>query len=240
MAIDRRPQEGERRFAPYAPGATVLKIIRHFRNREVPDQLTPTMLMQLNVTENLVPRVLRALQFIGLIGDTFDTTADFKRIPTADDQQYQQLLQGLLRTAYREIFQLVDVENAPRESLVRAFLPYAPASQRGRMVILFTELAREAGMRISGTEEEPRMTAPKIPIRKREPGRTPQGAGRQIPQTGEGAVHPSLLVLFADLPANGHPWTKADRDRWMKALQAMIDYIYPVREGEPEAEKVEA
>lgn len=230
MAVDRRTEDGERRFAPYAPGSTVLKIIRHFRNREVPDRLTPTMLMQLNVTENIVPRVLRALQFISLIDDTFDTTADFRRIPTADEKQYQQLLQGLLRTAYREIFQLVDVENAPRETLVKAFLPYAPASQRGRMVILFTELAREAGMRILGTKEEPRMTAPKIPIRKREPGRTPKVGGRSAPQGGEGRVHPSLLVLLADLPANGNPWTNTDRDRWMKALQAMIDYLYPASE----------
>lgn len=44
----------ESRWMPYAPPATVLQVLHHYRQREVPEKLAPTNLIQIGVTESLV------------------------------------------------------------------------------------------------------------------------------------------------------------------------------------------
>lgn len=236
MAIERSAPPEERHFAPYAPAATVLNVIRHFRNRDVPERLTTTQLGQLSVTDNLVPRVVRALQFLGLIEEDGVTTQPFRSMPAATDDEYKQILSGLIRNAYRDIFQIIDPADAPPDRLLNAFRPYSPAGQRERMVVLFTELCHEAGMRVAGSEGEPRVTAPRIAIRRRPEAKKQHAApASPTPPQGQetGRIHPTLSALFGDLPSNGRGWTASQRDRWLDIFRAMLDYLYPVVTDEP-------
>lgn len=222
--------ENERQFAPYAPASTVLTVVRHFRNRDVPERLTPTNLVQIGVSENLVGRVLRALQFLGLVDAGFGTTREFRAIPSATDEQYQEILGGLIRNAYADIFRLVDVANAPTEVLNNAFRPYSPAGQRERMVILFNELCREAGMRVSGTEEEPKITAPRMRLQPKRDIRQDRGPARPARTPSQG-VNPTISALLEQLPQVGETWTRDSRDRWVRALEGILDLLYPAANG---------
>lgn len=160
----------EKRFAPYGPPGTILKIIRNFRDRDVPEQITPEILAQLGVGEGLLNRVMQSLEFLGLINEDGTTTPEFQAIPTKSDPEYNQLLAGLVRNAYKGIFSLVNVAEASDQDLFNAFRPFSPAGQRPRMVTLFRGLCREAGILVGGETA----SAPKVVREKRSGPRPPK------------------------------------------------------------------
>ena len=56
------------------------------------------------------------------------------------------MFQGILRQAYADIFSVIQPETATDSDYDRAFRPYIPGGQRGRMITLFLGLCREAGI----------------------------------------------------------------------------------------------
>lgn len=145
----------EKRFAPYGPPGTILKIIRNFRDRDVPEQLTPEILAQLGVGEGLLNRVLQSFEFLGLVNEDGTTTPEFQAIPTKSDDEYRELLASLIRNAYKAIFGVVNVAQVSDQDLFNAFRPFSPAGQRPRMVTLFRGLCREAGIPVAGGTTAP-------------------------------------------------------------------------------------
>ncbi len=161
-----------RTHAPYAPPATVVDIIRHFREKDVPDELTKVRLTQIGVTDGLLPRTWATLMFLGLIREDGTTTEEFRNLRYADDTQYGEVLLGILRVAYGDIFEAADPTTSTIFRLNDAFRPYKPGGQRSRMVTLFLGLCREAGLqtfvqaaergsRIGGTGKARKQVEPK-------------------------------------------------------------------------------
>ena len=70
-------------WAPYGPPSTALMVIRHYRNRDVPEELTPTEIIQVGVGEGLVNRVWASLVFLGLIDEDGTTTDSFRALRRA-------------------------------------------------------------------------------------------------------------------------------------------------------------
>lgn len=150
-------------FAPYAPPSAVLNVIRHYRSRDVPEKVTITNLQQIGVTEALANRTMAALRFLDLIRDDETTTDQFRALRFASDDEYQQVLGGILDAAYKNVLDHVDLETADDKALNNAFIPYSPGGQRPRMITLFLALAQEAGRKIAAPAKAsaPRSAAPK-------------------------------------------------------------------------------
>lgn len=139
----------DKAFAPYAPPSAVLKIIRHYSDRDVPERVTPTNLLQLGVTEALAPRTMAALKFLGLLEEDGLTTERFRALRYASADDYNQVFRDMLEAAYKNIFDHVDVTSATETEISNAFKPYSPGGQRGRMITLFLALCQEAGLHVA-------------------------------------------------------------------------------------------
>jgi len=136
----------ERQSAPYAPPANVLEIIHRYRERNLPEEINAQLIAEIGVPEGNVHRTLSALRFLGLVDDVGTPTAAFASLQIASDSEYQNIFEGLVRTAYSEVFKVVDPGRDSQFILDNHFRRYAPQSQRGRMITLFLMLCREAGI----------------------------------------------------------------------------------------------
>src|ERR1700737_1730646 len=108
---------------PYAPPATVLHVIHHFQQREVPDLLTDTVLGQIGVKDSVMLMVKQALMFLTLMREDGTTTDNFRALRFATDEERVKVFRDLLTAAYSDIFAVRDPENATRADLLNAFRP---------------------------------------------------------------------------------------------------------------------
>lgn len=136
----------ERKNAPYAPPSNVIAIIRRFRERNLPESIDVNLLQDVGISKGNVHRTLAALEFLGLIAEDGTPKDAFHGIQIAPDEGYTDILEGLVRGAYREVFQVVDPVKDNQSVIGNHFRRYQPSSQRGRMVTLFLALCREAGI----------------------------------------------------------------------------------------------
>jgi hypothetical protein len=235
------------RPAPYAPAATVIKLIRQHRDRGLPEPLTPSALGRFGISEGNARRILHALRCLGLIDEQGACTEKFGRLRRASTEEYPDLLSELIKVTYHDIFETVDPVTASDIALNDAFRHHQPLSQRSRMVMLFTGLCREAGI-LAGTrvERQPATKrAGRPPTRKvvvEQPSKTPlaehtppvvsvippavesAGSSLLIGVAAEPANHHLIRGLLGKLPANGR-WTKEVRERWMSLCQMVFDSV---------------
>lgn len=61
----------------------------------------------------------------------------------------------------------------------------------------------------------------------------PQNPGTGGGSDGTGGVHTAIIGLLRELPPAGAHWPKKKKDRFVKAFQATLDFIYP-SDDEPE------
>src|SRR5260370_22812674 len=106
------------RSAPYAPPATVLAVVHHFRQRELPDTLPDERLRQLGVKDAVLRITKQALVFLNLIRDDGTTTENFRALRFAADEDYLRLFRELVTSAYRDIVTIHDPETATRGQLL--------------------------------------------------------------------------------------------------------------------------
>jgi hypothetical protein len=136
----------DKKSAPYAPPSNVIAIIRRFRERNLPEEIDVDLLLDVGISKGNVHRTLAALQFLGLIAEDGMPLSAFHSVQIATDEEYVNILQGLVQTAYNDVFQIVDPGKDSQAVIDNHFRRYQPTSQRSRMVTLFLALCREAGI----------------------------------------------------------------------------------------------
>ncbi len=142
--------DNEQMWAPYGPPATYLLVVRHLRQRDIPESLSSTYLRQIGVADGLVNRTWAALKFTGLIEEDGRTTPAFRALRYATEDEYQEVFRGILEKAYDRIFAVIgDPATATEAQLRNAFTPYSPGAQRSRMITFFLGLCREAGIDVA-------------------------------------------------------------------------------------------
>jgi hypothetical protein len=182
----------ETKQAPYAPPSAVLKVIRHYADRDVPERVSLINLIQIGVTEALAPRTYVALKFLGLLEDDGTTTDRFKALRYAKTDEYQEVFGGVLDAAYKDIIDHVDIGSATDTDIANAFRPYSPGGQRSRMITLFVALAREAGWSLDNVgptttvaaKPKTRAARPAKPIAKKQAAREDEPKIDPPPTTG--------------------------------------------------------
>lgn len=186
------------RRAPYAPPATVLHVIHHFQQREVPDILTDTILGQIGVKDSVMLIVKQALMFLNLTREDGTTTDNFRALRYATDEDRPKLFRDLLTAAYSDVFAIRDPETATRPELLNAFRPFSPASQHDRMITLFLALCQEAGYKVAQTPRQPPQQGPRLPRPAATPKRSQreEGAGQEPKTKDQPPPPPPPGLLF--------------------------------------------
>lgn len=138
--------EDDRR--PYAPAANVLAVIERVRRLNLPQSVDVDFLRLADVPEGSLGRVAFALRFLGLTDANARPTDQLRAIARATDEEYRELLAGVVQSAYAVDFARVNVAEETQAKIISAFQRYEPRSQTTRMVTLFLGLAKAAGIPI--------------------------------------------------------------------------------------------
>jgi len=141
---------------PYGPPSNVTLILQRLRSRNMPDQVDNEYLRDAGIPDGTINRTMFGLVFLGLVEDDGPTPA-LIAISTATDEEYRAILSGLVREAYREVFEVLDPAQDDQGRILNFFRRYTPGSQRSRMVMFFLAMCREAGI---PTLDAPRQRVP--------------------------------------------------------------------------------
>jgi hypothetical protein len=189
------------KFAPYAPPQAVIGIIHHYKERDVPERISTTNLLQIGVTESLLQRVTAAIRFLGLINEDGTTTDLFRALRYASEDDYHEVLAGVLNAAYKDVLDHIDLGTATERELYNAFIPFSPGGQRGRMITLFVALCREAGWDVAAQSRTAAPTSNRRAAAKPQPKATSGKATDQrrvttIPNRGGDETPVTSGLLF--------------------------------------------
>jgi hypothetical protein len=217
--------------APYAPVNNVLGVVARFRERGLPETLTPHELTRIGIPEGNTSRTLQALRFLGLIDEEGHHTPAFSRLRIASTAEYPSTLAELLREAYSDIFRILDPAEANEIDLNDAFRGYHPQAQRSRMVVLFLGLCREAGL-LRGSPPERVARAPRTVTTGKNNGKTapPRGEHSGPKDEGKRTDRPNLTLqtltreqmLLDKFPTFDPAWSPEVQAKWFDAFDRLM------------------
>ncbi|MCJ7510515.1 MAG: DUF5343 domain-containing protein [Dehalococcoidia bacterium] len=180
--------------APYAPPANVIGIIRRFRERSLPESIDVDFLKDVGIPGGNAHRTLAALRFLGLVDEAGAPTAKFESLQIATEDEYRQILQGILRSSYQEAFRVIDPSKDSMMTIDNHFRRYEPISQRKRMVLLFLGLCNEASI---PTLDKPRERGTKRPIA----GPRKPATATAVPTRAVGTARPDDQIVGTAAPS---------------------------------------
>jgi hypothetical protein len=140
---------------PYAPPASVIQVIKRYRERGLPDPVTNSSLEVVGIPSSVTSRVTVTLKFLGLIDESGHRTETFEGLKRANSTEYPSVLAEVLRSAYSLVFDIVNPELDDENAINDAFRRFEPSAQRARMVTLFMSLCSEAGLLSQERERRP-------------------------------------------------------------------------------------
>jgi len=135
-------------FRPYAPPQNIITFLKRIRGSTLPQVVDQDYLGRLGIPTGNANRVLQALRFLCLLPEDGHPTDNLKRLQVASVSDYPTVLGHILREAYSEVFEFVDLNDPSLtfEQVSDAFRTYDPHGQNTRMVTLFLGLCKEAEM----------------------------------------------------------------------------------------------
>jgi uncharacterized protein DUF5343 len=218
--------------APYAPPATVLTLLKSFRDRGLTTPFTPDVLTRAGVSESLVPRTLLSLKGLDLVDEQGNPTPALEGLRKAPEADYKKRLEEIVRAVYAEAFQFTDPAKDDTNKISDAFRSYTPLGQRARMVTLFVGLCEAAGIipegkkpPISAGRPTPRHTGRNAA--PRQPASVSHNAN--VRNVDGGFIPKPLLGLLAGMPTQEEGWGKAQRDRFLRTFEAVLDFCIPLK-----------
>ena len=220
----------ESRYRPYAPPANVVKLLQRLRSVNIPEVIDSDYLAALGFSRAIASRVLGAMRFLGLIKESGEPEEALRSLARSTDEEYKQLLEGIVEEAYRDVFQVAHPSQHRHDEIVNAFRRFEPASQHERMAILFLGLCREAGMSII---DAPRQR--EVQKARERTTRQPRDKGaRQGRQTQLGdapaCASPILWGYFQRLPKPRSVFPQDQQDAWLAAVKSAFGLEYRIEE----------
>jgi hypothetical protein len=225
--------------APYAPQTVILGLLDRNREKGLPNPVTTEVLQRLGVSDSLVPRTLQALKILDLVDKDGKHTEVLDALRLAPEADYKARMAEWLMAAYEHALDVIDPATANEVSIRDAFRHYNPISMQPRMITLFTSLFEAAGVRAPApagaakpkvVKAESRSTAGvKMGVTRRSP------APHQNPPPASGALPAAIAGVLASLPDPATGWTQAERDRFVIAFEAVLDFAVPIVAAAPPA-----
>jgi hypothetical protein len=227
--------------APYAPPSAIIDVVMRYRNRGLPTPVTTEVLSRIGITDSLVARTHQALQSVDLIDEDGTPTRFFEALRTAPEADFKAKSAEWLNNAYAEIVKIVDPANDDETRVRDAFRTFNPVGQQPRMVALFLQLYRWAGVRADragAPRSERPNTKPKARSVVKSRMSSSSGAGSSDFSLA-GQIPPALSGLIASLPPAGKSWSQSKRDAFLKSFAAVLDFVIPVDIPEQQDEENE-
>ena len=220
-------------FAPYASAKSVLQVINRYRDRGLPEPLTPDALEQIGVTATMTSPTYRTLRFLGLVNDDGIKTDSFERLRRATSDEYPGVLEGVIRNAYADVFAIVDPAEDDEATVADAFRKYDPANQRRKMTSLFVGLCEESGILQRQRKRRSRPDRAANNSRQSEVKSTTVDDQRSpmVPEIQSELDFRLISAIFQQLPKSGI-WTSDKRHRWMEAMTSAVDLLCEVQDDE--------
>jgi hypothetical protein len=244
----------EEASVPYAPYANILTILRHARDKGLKEPVTSKSVTPLGIPEGNATRATQTLRFLKLLDEEGYLTERFKLLSKAPSEEYPGLLEQVLRDAYPIVFNALEPATATDQQYTNAFRLYEPGAQRHRMITLFKGLCREAGLIAGGSPEvtsRPRPTSGKSnKASSNGAKRTSRPETKDAPfdseprhtwnaETSQPVSDASITSLpeyvmmhgvLKKLPFDRKQWTQAEREKWLKAVTAMVDMLFELQD----------
>jgi hypothetical protein len=228
--------------APYAPSSAVIDIINRYRSRGLPTPVTNDVLGRIGITDSLQPRTLQALHVLDLIDEDGKPTDTFEGIRLAPEAEYKKRLEDWLKAAYADVFAVYDPMTDDEVRVRDAFRSYNPVGQQNRMITLFHGLCSLAGLlpEKQNASASLRGVGAVGAAAKAQPAYRP--TVKTVPKPagggwgGSSKIPPPLAGVLETLPAAGEGWSEDQRDKFLKAFEAMLDFSIPIQAA-PEKEK---
>jgi hypothetical protein len=220
--------------APYGPPQGVLTVINGFRDRGLATPFTGDVLLRAGISESLVPRVIKSLEALDLIGDDGMPTAEMEGLRRATTAEFQGRLADVVRAAYAEVFQFTDPATDDATRIADAFRSYNPPGQRGRMVTLFMGLCEAAGIIPASGGKAPAQPAPRqrstMGKRTFDPRKVQAFKSRPPSDHNDhnAGVPAAITGLLKSLPPEGGSWPSARRTAFVKTFESVLDFCYPI------------
>ena len=236
----------EARYRPYASPANVIDLLHRFRTRNLPEVIDTDYIRAAGVSEGAVARALMALRFLRLVADSDEPTDELRSLARSTDEEYRDLLAGVVRGAYRDVFDVVDPAQDTQDAVINAFRRFEPASQHYRMAVLFLGLCREAGIAVMDeTRHRQSRSAGAARSATRASSRRASTTGAQastprIQVPAETAVAQGSAVLwgyFRRLPRPGSPFPESEQRAWLDGMKAAFALEYPQEAERPKDEE---
>ena len=224
--------------APYAPPSAVTEILRRFRDRGLTTPITKEVIERAGVADTLSRRTVQALKLLGFIDADGMPSEELLAMSRAPEAQYKEMLGEFISGAYGDVFQFADPATDTYDRVRDAFRAFDPKGQQDRMVTLFLGLLDYAGIDTSaasasrrtesaGSSQRPVVgkAAKAAKATSSRPKPDPVGSRASV----EHALPPGLLGLLQQIPQGGRGWTQPDRDNFVRAFTAVLDFTVPVR-----------
>jgi hypothetical protein len=185
--------------------------------------------------------LLGSLEYLGLIDQGGKPLPALDELITLNGPQYSAKLKQLLTASYEFLFDGIDLKRATGSQVHEAFRKKnVQGSTLIKAIAFFLAAAKDAGIEVSKHVKPP--GAVKSPAQRRTGQRgTPrpneedgedddEDEGHSVGQSFAPDVHPALAGILMQLPPSGETLSKRDRDRFMKAFEAVLTLVYPTDE----------
>ncbi|MGD0248110.1 MAG: DUF5343 domain-containing protein [Candidatus Limnocylindrales bacterium] len=189
--IDAEVVELDEARRPYAPAANVVAVLERVRRVNLPDVVDSDLLRIAGVSEGAMTRVVYALRFLRLTEPNGRPTDRLRAIAKAPEEEWRDLLAGVVREAYSADFARLDPGQDPQPKIVSAFQRYEPRSQTERMVMLFLGLCRASGIPVLDAPRDRQMQPQKRPVGRG--SSRPQSTARPLTARASASSSPSQL-----------------------------------------------
>jgi hypothetical protein len=182
--------------------------------------------------------LIGSLEFLGLIDQGGKPQPALEDLIALSGAQYNAKLKELLTASYGFLFEGgIDLKRATGSQVHEAFRKKnVQGSTAIKAIAFFLAAAKDAAIEVSKHVKPP--GAIRSPTQRRAgqrgAGRLEDGGEEEDEDQGQGGgaglpsdVHPALAGILMQLPPSGETLSKRDRDRFMKAFEAVLTLVYP-------------
>lgn len=230
--------------APYTTVAAMRTVLDWFRTKSPSGSINANSLVRADVPDSLAARTARALRALGLTDDEGMPTTEWTSLANIrGDEAYRAAFQEWLRDTYSDVLSFCDPSSDDHSKVMQGFHGYQPAGQRASMATLLIGLWEYAGLPVAATTSTTSTSRVARPVPMRRISERQRSLGNRLPRTNSSATEPvsrsfveaadlnlpqGLVGLLHQIPKGGQGWTAVERDRFLTAFTAVLDFTVAV------------